>query len=106
MPSDFPTTFPIYLGARLTEASLTANFPLNGKSTWGMVWETLDDASAVWEYYMSRLNHGEWTVVLTGRPHGDYSAIFNSRSGSNAGGMLGVLVVGPVTKISLALTLP
>ena len=44
MPNGFPSDFPIYPGARLTHASqVTAN----AHTSWGMEWETLDNATAV-----------------------------------------------------------
>jgi hypothetical protein len=104
MPAAFPSDFPIYPGTRLTLATVTANFPSNAETTWGMAWETLDSAAGVWEYYRSRLNQGDWTVVLSGRPNGDSSAIFNRRSNASSGGILNVVVVSGVTKIALALT--
>jgi len=69
-----------------------------------MVWETLDSRTAVEAYYEARLNQGHWITIVSGRPDDTYSVVFNSRTDANAGGMLNVVVVSQVTKISLALT--
>src|SRR6266567_2883394 len=104
MPEAFPGDFPLYPGARLTMVTSVSSSPVPGQSTWGMVWETLDSRTAVEAYYEARLNQGHWITIVSGRPDDTYSVVFNSRTDANAGGMLNVVVVSQVTKISLALT--
>jgi hypothetical protein len=94
----------MYPGARLTQAILTPSFANHGKATWGMVWKTFDGADEVHAYYMASLARAGWVVAISGRPNGSYSEIFNSRSSSNSGGMLDVVVIDRITNIGLALT--
>jgi hypothetical protein len=101
MPSGFPSDVPIYPGARLTSAG---SFASNGTTTWGMEWETLDGVDKVQAFYAARLAQGDWTLSFSGSTNGNYSAIFNRKSSSNVGGILGVDGSSGITKISLALT--
>jgi len=99
MPSGFPSDFPIYPGARLTQASQLTN---NGQSTWGMQWETLDGVDAVQGFYVKRLNSGDWTITYNGSSGGNFSAIFNRRSNQKDAGILAVELEADVTRITLA----
>ena len=99
MPSGFPSDFPIYPGARLTQASQLTN---NGQSTWGMQWETLDGVDAVQGFYVKRLNSGDWTITYNGSSGGNFSAIFNRRSNQKDAGILAVELESDVTRITLA----
>jgi hypothetical protein len=104
MPSSFPSDFPVYPGSRLTRASMNPGMPVPGKSTWGMVWKTFDSTDRVSAFYTASLSDDGWVIVLSGKPDGSYSAIFNSRSNTNSGGTLNVVDTGGVTSIGLALT--
>jgi len=99
MPSGFPSDFPIYPGARLTQASQLTN---NGQSTWGMQWETLDGVDAVQRFYVKRLNSGDWNITYNGSSGGNFSAIFNRRSNQKDAGILAVELEADVTRITLA----
>jgi len=99
MPSGFPSDFPIYPGARLTQASQLTN---NGRTTWGMQWETLDGVDAVQGFYVNRLNSGDWTITYNGSSGGNFSAIFNRRSNQKDAGILAVELESDVTRITLA----
>jgi len=99
MPSGFPSDFPIYRGARLTQASQLTN---NGQSTWGMQWETLDGVDAVQRFYVKRLNSGDWNITYNGSSGGNFSAIFNRRSNQKDAGILAVELEADVTRITLA----
>ena len=99
MPSGFPSDFPIYPGARLTQASQLTN---NGQSTWGMQWETLDGVDAVQRFYVKRLNWGDWNITYNGSSGGNFSAIFNRRSNQKDAGILAVELEADVTRITLA----
>ncbi len=99
MPSGFPSDFPIYSGARLTQASQVTN---NGQTTWGMQWETLDGVDAVQGFYVKRLNSGDWTITYNGSGGGKFSAIFNRRSNQKDAGILAVELESDVTRITLA----
>lgn len=70
-----------------------------------MGWETLDSPNQVEAYYLGHIDAQRWRVVLTGRPYGSFSAVFNGTDDSAAGGMLGIFALSGVTRISLALTL-
>jgi hypothetical protein len=98
MPNGFPSDFPIYPGARLTRASqVTAN----GQTSWGMEWETPDNAAAVQRFYMSRLNQGDWTLPYNSSDNGGYSAVFTRKSNSKDAGLLTVEVESNGTHIRL-----
>jgi hypothetical protein len=99
MPSGFPSDFPIYPGARLTQASQVTN---NGQTTWGMQWETLDGVDAVQGFYVKRLNSGDWTITYKGSSGGNFSAIFSRRSNQKDAGILAVELESDLTKITLA----
>ena len=99
MPGGFPSDFPIYPGARLTQASQLTN---NGQSTWGMQWETLDGVDAVQRFYVKRLNSGDWNITYNGSSSGNFSAIFNRRSNQKDAGILAVELESDVTRITLA----
>ena len=101
MPAGFPSDVPIYPGARLTSAG---SFNSNGTTTWGMEWETLDSVDKVQTFYTGKLAQGDWTLSFSGSSNGNFSAIFNRKSSSNVGGILGVDGSSGITKISLALT--
>ena len=106
MPAGFPTDFPIYPGARLTQAG---NFASNGKASWGMGWQTLDSPSKVQQFYVGKLDSGDWRVVShsgTATATTSYSATLRRRSDGRTTGTLGVAFSGGVTKISLVLTTP
>ncbi len=99
MPNGFPSDFPIYRGARLTHASqVTAN----AHTSWGMEWETLDNATAVQSFYMSKLNQGDWTLSYSSSGNGSYSAIFTRKSNPKDAGLLTVEIESNVTHITLA----
>jgi hypothetical protein len=98
MPNGFPSDFPIYPGARLTQANqVTAN----GQTTWGMEWETLDNLTAVQSFYMSKLNQGDWTLSFGGASNGGYSAIFTRKSNPKDAGLLTLELESTVTHIRL-----
>jgi hypothetical protein len=99
MPSAFPADFPVYPGARLTQASEVTN---NGQTTWGMQWETLDGVDAVQGFYVRRLNSGDWTISYNGSSGGNFSAIFSRRSNQKDAGILAVELESDVTRITLA----
>jgi hypothetical protein len=99
MPGSFPSDFPIYPGARLTQASQVTN---NGQTTWGMQWETLDGVDLVQGFYVKRLNSGDWTITYNGSSGGNFSAIFNRRSNQKDAGILAVELEAGVTRITLA----
>jgi len=99
MPRGFPSDFPIYPGARLTQASEVTN---NGQSTWGMQWETLDGVDAVQGFYVKRLNSGDWTITYNGSSSGNFSAIFSRKSNQKDAGILAVELESDVTRITLA----
>ena len=99
MPSGFPPDFPIYPGARLTQASQITN---NGQTTWGMQWETLDGVEAVQGFYVKHLNSGDWTITYNGSSGSAFSAIFNRRSNQKDAGILAVELELDVTRITLA----
>ncbi len=99
MPSGFPADFPIYPGARLTQASQVTN---NGRTTWGVQWETLDGVDAVQSFYVKRLNSGDWTLTSSGSSGGSFSAIFNRRSNQKDAGILAVELESDFTRITLA----
>jgi hypothetical protein len=101
MPNGFPADVPIYPGARLTSAG---SFTSNGTTTWGMEWETLDGVDTVQAFYTAKLAEGDWTLSFSGSSNGNFSAIFNRKSSSTVGGILGVDGSSGITKISLALT--
>jgi hypothetical protein len=98
MPNGFPSDFPIYPGARLTHAS---QFTSNGQTSWGMEWETLDNAAAVQSFYMSKLNQGDWTLSFSGSGNGSYSAIFTRKSNQKDAGLLTVEIESNVTHIRI-----
>jgi hypothetical protein len=99
MPNGFPSDFPIYPGARLTQAGQITN---NGQTTWGMQWETLAGVDAVQGFYVKRLNSGDWTITFNGSSGGNFSAIFNRRSNQKDAGILAVELESEVTRITLA----
>jgi hypothetical protein len=99
MPSAFPSDFPVYPGARLTQASEVTN---NGQTTWGMQWETLDGVDAVQGFYVRKLNSGDWTISYNGSSGGNFSAIFSRRSNQKDAGILAVELESDVTRITLA----
>ena len=101
MPTGFPSDVPLYPGARLTSAG---SFTSNGTTTWGMEWETLDGVDKVQAFYAVKLAQGDWALSFSGSTNGNYSAIFNRKSSSTVGGILGVDGSSGITKISLALT--
>lgn len=101
MPSGFPSDVPIYTGARLTSAG---NFASNGATTWGMEWETAGGIDKVRAFYTAKLNQGDWTSSFSGSANGAFAVIFNRKSNSKVGGILGVDGSTGFTKISLALT--
>jgi hypothetical protein len=101
MPAGFPSDVPIYTGARLTSSG---SFTSNGATTWGMEWETADGVDKVQAFYTAKLNQGDWTLSFSGSTNGAFSAIFNRKTNSKVGGILGVDGSSGITKISLALT--
>ena len=101
MPGNFPSDFPIYTGARLVSAG---SFTSNGTSTAGMDWETLDSVDKVQAFYTAKLAEGDWALSFSGSNNGAFSAIFNRKSNSSVGGILGVGVTTGITTINLALT--
>lgn len=101
MPSGFPSDLPIYPGARLTAAG---SFNSNGTTTWSMAWETVDSVDKVQAFYTAHLAQGDWTLSFSGSSNGAFSAIFNRKSSSNVGGILGVGATTGFTTITLALT--
>jgi hypothetical protein len=106
MPAGFPSDFPIYAGARLTQAG---NFTSYGSTSWGMGWQTIDSPSKVQQFYVGKLDSGDWRVVShsgTATATTSYSATFRRKSDGRTNGTLGVAFSGGVTKISLVLTSP
>jgi hypothetical protein len=106
MPVGFPSDFPIYPGARLTQAG---NFASDGATSWGMGWQTLASPSKVQLFYVGKLDTGDWRVIShsgTATATTAYSATFRRRSDGRITGTLGVAFSGGVTKISLVLSTP
>jgi hypothetical protein len=101
MPAGFPADVPIYPGARLTAG---AAFSANGKTAWGMEWETLDSVAKVQAFYASKLSQGDWNVQFSGTANGSFSAVFNRKSNNAVTGILGADGSSGVTKISLSLS--
>jgi len=101
MPVGFPADMPIYPGARLTAG---AAFSANGKTAWGMEWETLDSVAKVQAFYASKLSQGDWNVQFSGTANGSFSAVFNRKSKNSVTGILGADGSSGVTKISLSLS--
>jgi hypothetical protein len=101
MPAGFPSDVPIYPGARLTAG---AAFSANGKTAWGMEWETLDSVAKVQAFYASKLSQGDWNVQFSGTANGSFSAVFNRKSNNSVTGILGADGSSGVTKISLSLS--
>jgi hypothetical protein len=100
MPGDFPSDVPIYPGARLTAG---AKFPNNGKTTWGMEWETLDSVGKVQAFYSDKLGQGDWTIQFSGSTGTAFSAVFTRKSSSKASGLLAADASSGMTKIELSL---
>jgi hypothetical protein len=98
MPNGFPSDFPMYPAARLTLANHVTS---NGQTTWGMEWETVDNLAPVQNFYMSKLNQGDWTLSFGGASNGGYSAIFTRKSNSKDAGLLTVEPESGVTHIRL-----
>lgn len=101
LPINFPSDFPVYAGARLVSAG---TFTSNGTSTWSMDWETSDSVDKVQAFYTAKLAEGDWAISFSGGSNGAFSAIFNRKSNSSVGGILGVGVTTGITTINLALT--
>ncbi|HEV2035821.1 MAG TPA: hypothetical protein VGU71_16785 [Candidatus Dormibacteraeota bacterium] len=101
MPSGFPFDVPIYPGARLVFAG---NSISNGTTTWSMTWQTVDSVDKVQAFYTAKLAQGDWTISFSGSSNGSYSAIFNRKSNSNVGGIMGVGTNVGITEMSLVLT--
>jgi len=100
MPAKFPSDFPVYPGARLTQASeVTAN----GQTTYGLVWETLDGVETVGGFYAENLNKGDWMLTYNGSANAVFSAIFSRKSNQKDAGILGVELVNGVTHVTAAL---
>ena len=100
MPAKFPSDFPVYPGARLTQASeVTAN----GQTTYGMQWETLDGVETVAGFYAEKLNKGDWMLTYNGSANAVFSAIFSRKSNQKDAGILGVELVNGVTHVTAAL---
>ena len=96
MPSGFPSDFPIYRGARLTQQGQVRSA---GKSMWGMTWETFDSLEQVGKWYEAQFNNGDWTVTFSGSSSNSYSVTFTRKSNANDGGLLGVSDGSGFTKI-------
>lgn len=109
MPPNFPSDVPIYTGARLTAA---ASFNgQNGEVTWGMEWESLDDAAKVKQFYTTKLNQGDWTTNTSGpspspSASGAFTTGFTRKSNVHFAGTLGIDGSSGVTKISMSLVSP
>lgn len=101
MPSGFPSDVPIYPGARLVSAS---TFASNGTSTWSMTWQTVDSVDKVQAFYTAKLAQGDWTLSFSGSSNGSFSALFNRKSNSNVGGIMGVGTNVGITEITVELT--
>jgi len=101
MPAGFPADVPIYPGARLTAG---AAFTANGKTAWGMEWETLDSVPKVQAFYASKLSQGDWNVQFSGTANGSFSAVFNRKSNNSVTGIVGADGSSGLTKISLSLS--
>lgn len=102
-PAGFPADVPIYTGARLTAG---AAFTANGKTTWGMEWETLDGVGKVQAFYASKLSQGDWTVQISAVANATFSATFSRKSNSKFAGILGADGSSGITKISMSLAGP
>jgi hypothetical protein len=85
LPSNFPSDFPIYPGARTTTEQATTT---SSTTSWVVTWETLDGLDMVQSYYSAQLKQNDWTVTLETSSSGDYSATFARKSNANAGGLL------------------
>jgi hypothetical protein len=100
MPARFPSDFPVYPGARLTQASeVTAN----GQTTYGMQWETLDGVETVGGFYAEKLSQGDWMLTYNGSANAVFSAIFSRKSNQKDAGILGVELANGVTHVTAAL---
>jgi hypothetical protein len=86
LPSNFPSDFPVYPGARTTTQQATTTS--GGITSWVVTWETLDSLNMVQSYYSAQLKQNDWTVTLETSSSGDYSATFARKSNSNLGGLL------------------
>lgn len=103
MPANFPSSVPIYPGARLTAG---ATFTSPGAVTWGMEWETLDSLQKVHDFYATKFNSGDWTITFTASTATAFTATFASKSNSQVKGALGADSSSGMTKISLYLASP
>ncbi len=100
MPNDFPSDFPIYPGSRLTVGD---SYTTGGRTSWYMLWETLDGVDKVKAFYAARLNQGDWTFTFSANQNGEFGGQFNRKSATKTGGILGANIVSGVTLISLSL---
>lgn len=102
MPNGFPSDIPIYRGARLTQQSQVKS---NGRTTWGMQWETFDALEQVGKWYEAQFNQGDWTVTFSGSTNSSYSVTFARKSNANDGGLLGLSNDPGYTRINIVFEL-
>jgi len=100
-PAGFPAEVPIYPRSRLTAG---ASFASGGLVTWGMEWETTDDAGKVTAFFSKQLGAGGWTLTPSSQSNGAVFAGSFSRNG-NPGekGTLAIASQSGVTTIALSL---
>jgi hypothetical protein len=104
MPIGFPSDFPTYPGARLTEAGM---FTPDGATSWGLEWQTLDGPSKVQTFFIAKLRAGDWTLLThAGTATTAFSATFRRKSAPTVAGTLGVTRSAGVTKITVVLIVP
>ncbi len=96
MPVGFPSDFPIYKGARLTQQG---QWKANGVTSWAMTWETVEPVERVGKWYESQLNQGDWTVTFSGATTGNFSLTFTRKSNDHVGGIVGVDGEAGITRI-------
>lgn len=100
-PAAFPADVPVYPRARLTAA---AAFNSAGQVTWGMEWQTTDDAAKVQAYYLKQLNQGDWKLTVNNAPPPGavFAGSFVRNSNSHNSGTIAVKAEQGVTVIALS----
>lgn len=101
LPSDFPSDFPVYSGAKLA-GSFSAKGDDGGNSTGtSVVWETSDDATKVGTYYKSQLAAAGYTIVTEYSSAGSTTFTFEK---GDISGFMGV-TKGSDGKTAISVTL-
>ncbi len=98
-PSGFPSSVPVYPGARLTTG---ASYNAAGNTTYGMEWETLDSESQVQAWYSSHLSQGDWSISYSANSNGTFGAGFSQKSNAKVTGILAITSDNGITKITLS----